>query len=184
MQWHMALLLPQRRSLSLFKPRILVYLSGSMRSLLQRLCTQKAFPTGWTILTIALLCLPGSSIPGNGLFNIPHLDKVVHVILFGGIVLFWGGYYAFRTPDSTNWRKQAVIWTVLSIILGIVLEFVQFYCIPLRSFDRGDIVADVAGAITAFLFLLFLYPGRQAKGWYTVYCKKNGPCRNKGRNQN
>lgn len=134
-----------------------------MISFFQRLCSKPGFPISWTLLTIALLCLPGSSIPGNGLFSIPHLDKVVHVILFGGIVLFWGGYYAFRAQATSGWRKKAILWTVLSITLGIVLEFVQFNFIPLRSFDRGDIVADAAGSIAASLFLLFLYPGRQIK---------------------
>ncbi len=135
-----------------------------MLSLIQRLSSRKLFPISWTILTIGLLCIPGSALPGNGsFFNIPHFDKVVHVGLFGGIVLFWGGYYAFGSAQPANWRKLTILWTVLSIALGIVLEYVQFYFIPLRSFDRGDIVADTAGAIIALVFLFLWVPRRLAK---------------------
>ena len=135
-----------------------------MLSFFVRLCSRKLFPISWTIMTIALLCIPGSALPGDGsFFNIPHFDKIVHVGLFGGIVLFWGSYYAFRKVQPANWRMLAMLWTILSIVLGVVLEYVQFYFIPQRSFDRGDIVADTAGAIIALLFLFLWVPRRLAK---------------------
>ena len=112
-------------------------------------------------MTIALLCIPGSAIPGDGrFFDIPHFDKIVHVALFGGIVLFWGGYYAFRPNRPAGWQRLVLLWTLLSIGLGIVLEYVQFYFIPQRSFDRGDIVADAGGAIIATLLLFLWVPRR------------------------
>jgi hypothetical protein len=132
-----------------------------MRSLLQKLCAKKLLPIGWTIITIVLLCLPGSSIPGEGfVFNIPNLDKIVHVILFGGIVLFWGGHYAFRPERSQGWQKLVILLAILSAGLGVVLEYVQFYFIPQRSFDTYDIVADTSGALAAMLLVLFLSPKR------------------------
>lgn len=135
-----------------------------MRPLLQKLCSKKLLPIVWTIITIVLLCLPGSSIPGGGfVFNIPNLDKIVHVILFGGIVLFWGAHYAFRPERPQGWKKLVILLAILSTGLGIVLEYVQFYFIPQRSFDRGDIVADASGAIAAMLLVLFLSPKRTIK---------------------
>ena len=135
-----------------------------MVSLFKRLCSSKLFPIGWTVLTIVLLCLPGSAIPGGGsFFNIPHFDKIVHVALFAGIVLCWGGYYAFRPGRVPGWPQLVILWAILSTGLGIVLEYVQFYYIPQRSFDRGDIVADAAGAIIAMIFLLFVFPRRTVK---------------------
>lgn len=95
--------------------------------------------------------------------NIPHFDKIVHVVLFGGVTLFWGSYYAFRPAPLTNWRKPAIVWTLLSIALGIVLEYVQLYFIPQRSFDGGDIIADSAGALAALVFLFIWVPGRIVK---------------------
>lgn len=122
-----------------------------MWAFLLRLCSKYFFPAGWTVFTILLLCIPGSEIPGNGLFSIEGLDKVAHVILFGGIVLFWGFYFR-QNPDAGQLRRQ-VLWSVLfSTVLGIGLEFLQRYAIPNRSFDVGDIWADFGGAAAAGFF--------------------------------
>jgi len=139
-----------------------------MGSFLRKLCSVKLLPVIWTILTIVLLCLPGEDVPVGGdvfflsfLFSLPNFDKFVHVVLFGGITYFWGMHYAFR-PGVRDWRKVCILLAGLSIALGIVLEFVQLYCIPDRSFDGFDIVADSGGAIIAALLLLYWFPGRKA----------------------
>jgi VanZ family protein len=123
-----------------------------MMRFIKRLCTWKLLPVSWTLLTIFLLCLPGSSIPSEGMFD--GIDKVAHVILFGGIVFFWAFHLYFRRLSALKWRKTIVLLTCFSIALGIVLEFLQLYCIPNRSFDRMDIIADSAGALAAGLFHL------------------------------
>ena len=61
--------------------------------IVRKLTSSLSIPLGWTVLTIVLLCLPGSAFPGGGFFNIPHLDKVIHVILFGGVTIFWCLYF-------------------------------------------------------------------------------------------
>lgn len=137
-----------------------------MRSFFQKLYSNRIIPIAWTLITIVLLCLPGSSLPGEGfVFHIPHFDKIVHVILFGGIVFFWGCYFAFRSRQLVrqHWQRLVILLAVLSTGLGIVLEFVQFNFIPQRSFDRGDIVADAAGALAAMASLLLYYSRRLIK---------------------
>lgn len=54
---------------------------------------------------------------------------------------------------------------------AVGIEVVQHYFIPARSFDWGDVAADVLGA------------GLGLWVWRRVY-KKIDPCRNRGRNQN
>ena len=123
-----------------------------MMRFIKRLCTARFLPITWTLLIIILLCLPGSTIPGDGVFSIPDLDKAVHVLLFGGFVIGWGFNLYFRRADTQKWRKTIIMLTVCSICLGIVLEFLQLWFIPNRSFDGMDIVADSAGALLAGLF--------------------------------
>jgi hypothetical protein len=141
---------------SFFNQKIHDYLSWVMKKLLLWLCANALIPSFWTILTIVLLCIPGSDFPSDGTFGfqVDGLDKVVHVILFGGIVLFWG----FYIKRSANPRKQREILLIVlsTITLGIVLEFVQLYFIPDRSFDKWDIVADSAGAIVIGVYHLYL----------------------------
>lgn len=125
-----------------------------MLAMLRRILSNKFFPVSWTIFTILLLCLPGSLVPGTGIFGWKHLDKVVHLILFGSNVLLWGWYY-YSTDRSARQLKIIFIGTtIIMSSLGIIMEYVQLYFIPNRSFDTGDIVADIAGAILAGLWLL------------------------------
>jgi len=116
-----------------------------MRALITKFFSNAVIPVIWTVILIILLCLPGSMMPGTGIFSIEHLDKVVHVILFGTNVVFWGWYFVNRShPQSQN--RIFLSAGFITIILGIVLEFVQLYFIPNRSFDGYDIVADAVGA--------------------------------------
>lgn len=123
----------------------------------KRLFSTLVFPFSWTILTIVLLCIPGSPEPGDGFwgldFGFEYTDKVVHVILFGGIVLFWGLYSRYKAMQPAG--RQILLFIIFSIALGVTLEYVQLYFIPFRSFDRYDIVADSGGAIAAGIFLFF-----------------------------
>lgn len=130
-----------------------------MIKLVQGLCKRSLFPLIWTFVTLILLCLPGNAIPGIGLFGIKHLDKVAHIILFGGFVLFWGVFYWFRKTNEKSWFGSLFLISLISIAIGIIMEYVQRNFIPNRSFDVGDIWADVAGSL--FVALLLLTSGRR-----------------------
>jgi len=127
-----------------------------MKKILLRLCSNIFIPAAWTIITIVLLCIPGSDLPTDSsfVFQIDGFDKFVHVILFGGIVLLWGFYYK-RTEDRQG--QRSILYIILfSIGLGIAMEFIQLYFIPDRSFDKWDILADSGGAVLFGTYHLFL----------------------------
>ena len=107
-------------------------------------------PIAWTVLIQVFLCLPGSAIPTGGAFDIPNLDKIVHIFLFGGFVLFWC-LYANRQVYTQ--RKRALLFFLiflLACINGIALEYVQRDYIPHRSFDEADIIVDVISASISY----------------------------------
>lgn len=122
-------------------------------TLLRQLGSTMLFPVIWTIILLVLLCLPGNSIPGKGLFSIKHLDKVAHIGLFGGFVLFWGLYAWSRKKPKSAWPYLLIGVTLLSILLGIAMEYVQLNFIPDRSFDIGDIWADTVGSLLVLIIL-------------------------------
>ncbi len=124
-----------------------------MLVLIQRILSYRIFPLIWTFLIIILLCIPGSYVPGAGLFGIKNLDKIIHVILFGCNVLFWGGYYWSKQFAKPRMKKTVIIITGLTIIFGIAMEYIQLYFVPNRSFDGGDIIADIVGAIIGAAWL-------------------------------
>jgi len=124
----------------------------------KRAAARRWVPVTWTVLTIVLLCLPGSALPGGGLFRIPHFDKYVHILLFGGIVWWWILYFDSRPPKQLVTVYKMIILVLLTVALGIALEFVQLNFIPNRSFDTGDIYANAAGSLLAAM-LAGLLPG-------------------------
>lgn len=112
----------------------------------------------WTILIQVLLCLPGSAIPDEGAF-IPNIDKIVHTILFGGFTAFWCLYV---NGKEYSIRKKAGLFFLIYLLAcldGIMMEYVQKYYIPNRSFDQGDIIVDVLSASISYglcnVYLLF-----------------------------
>ena len=122
-------------------------------SLLRQLGSTMLFPVIWTITLLVLLCLPGNSIPGKGLFSIKHLDKVAHIGLFGGFVLFWRLYAWTRKKPKSAWPYVLIGITLISFLLGIAMEYVQVNFIPDRNFDIGDIGADTIGSLLALIIL-------------------------------
>ena len=125
-----------------------------MVALIKRLSSTKIFPIIWTLITIGLLCLPGKVIPGLGLFGIKHLDKLAHIVLFGGFVLLWGLYAWQRKKLRFEWLFVLAGITLFSIAIGIAMEYVQVNFIPNRSFDVWDIWADVVGSVLVMFILV------------------------------
>jgi len=97
-----------------------------------------------------LLCLPGNNFPSNGLFGIPHFDKFIHVILFGGFVGLWCYYLAGRIQLQQQLKRLFFLVFLFAAFNGILIEYIQFYFIPFRSFDDGDIIADLLAASIAY----------------------------------
>ncbi|MDX2046418.1 MAG: VanZ family protein [Chitinophagaceae bacterium] len=106
----------------------------------------------WVILIFVLLALPGSSFPDAGFLNIPHLDKVVHFILFWILVYLWAFYFSGKQPPVSFFRRIILVIAILSCAYGIAMEFYQKYFVANRMFDGGDVIADAAGAFGGFFY--------------------------------
>jgi VanZ family protein len=97
----------------------------------------------WFIFTTILLCLPGSVFPKENWFDKIWLDKWIHIVLFSFMVFLWCWFVTARLNKRSNLLVQIFLYSVL---YGIVMEFIQKFFIPNRSFDIGDIVADAIGS--------------------------------------
>ncbi len=117
-----------------------------MFGFVRKISSRVFVPAAWTLLTIMLLCLPGSAIPDVSMYQVPHVDKIVHFLLFGGIPFFWSLYVLpkFSRAESV---KIVIGFCLFSIALGTALEYVQFYFVANRDFEVVDIFADSLGAI-------------------------------------
>jgi VanZ family protein len=102
------------------------------------------FALAWFVLTTILLCLPGSALPKENWFEKIWLDKWIHIALFGMLAFSW---CRAATTEQLRTIPLFVQIAFYCLLYGIVMEFVQKFFIPNRSFDVGDIFADGVGSI-------------------------------------
>ncbi len=106
---------------------------------------------GWWALTAILLTLPGSAFPKEDWLSKIWFDKWVHIGLFAVWVFCWCRVLQLNFPHKKN-RMPAYIFVGLAgLAYGTGMEFVQKNCIPNRSFDIGDIIADGVGALAGVI---------------------------------
>jgi hypothetical protein len=116
--------------------------------MLWKLFQSKWTAVGWTIIIFILMILPPGSLPNRGIFGVPNLDKLVHMVMFGGFVWFW--YYSRNTESKTKSLLFRLV--LLSAVYGISMEFVQENFTE-RNFDIWDIVADISGATLVWIWI-------------------------------
>ena len=100
----------------------------------------KALAISWFIIMNILFVLPGSALPKAGWFSDIQLDKWIHVGLFAVLVFLWCSAF-------TPLFKKIWIALVVAIAYGLLVEIVQKYWVPNRSFDLYDVLADAAGSV-------------------------------------
>jgi len=79
-------------------------------------------------------------------------DKWVHIGLFMIMVILWN-----RTFSEKNHKKLFRTIAILSILYGIIMELVQQFFIPFRSFEITDIAADTIGSFAGYLISMKWY---------------------------
>lgn len=138
-----------------------------MKQQLRKYLTTKWPAIIWSVIIFLLLAMPPLNINQEKPLELSGLDKTIHFLLFGMMVWLWGYYQITIAANKKTTVGQLLIITLVTIVYGIVMEYVQDWVG--RDFDVWDMVADGAGAVTAFLLLLV---------------QKEDPGGNRGRNQN
>ncbi len=106
----------------------------------------------WFIISTILLTLPGSAFPQENWLGKIWFDKWVHIGMFA-IMAFFGCWAIHKKHTDVKKLRQSFLLIGLSCLCyGIVMEFVQKYFIPNRSFDGGDIIADGIGCVVGVLY--------------------------------
>ena len=112
---------------------------------------------GWFVICTVLLVLPGSAFPKENWLSEIWFDKWVHIGLFALLVTLccWGALK--KTHEQRLLRKHFIVFTILAIVYGTGMEFVQEHLVINRSFDNGDIAADAIGSVIGLLYSLGRY---------------------------
>jgi len=108
-------------------------------------------PVLWMLsgLVLLLLVATGSVIPFVVVSEYDAADKVVHMLSYFVLMVWFSGMY--------ERRRQAPIALTL-ILFGIVLEFIQAQ-LPYRQFDPIDLVANATGILLGLCLSLLVLSG-------------------------
>ena len=111
----------------------------------------------WLTVSVILFTLPGAALPQENWFDKIWFDKLIHAAIFFVLVLLWFLAITGKTKYATD-KRRSLIWVVLvALLYGIGIEFIQKHFIAGRSFDGGDIVADIIGCISGFAYCFGRY---------------------------
>jgi len=102
----------------------------------------------WTVVILTACFIPGDEVPDIGIFQV---DKLAHIILFGGCAFLWG---MFLVAGREHRRLLLLAAGVVSVVLGILVELVQSTSwVRGRGGDIWDAVADAVGAVAGVLLV-------------------------------
>ena len=121
---------------------------------MKRDASRIVFAIIWLLLVTSLLCIPGTKLPKVTWEDKIWLDKWVHVFLFMVLVILWSKAYSHTKNTRSDRRKILFKIMVVGCLYGILMEIVQKYFIPFRSFDLFDILADGVGCFIGYLLSL------------------------------
>jgi hypothetical protein len=105
------------------------------------------------IVSSVLFFIPGSALPERDWFAKIELDKIVHVVLFAILVVLWCIPFFYKPSLTIRLPKVLIFIPFIFFGYSIIVEFIQDFFIPGRSFDLVDILADALGCAFGFLFV-------------------------------
>lgn len=107
------------------------------------------FACGWTVLIVAALSVPGSSLPGS---SVLELDKLIHFALFFVLTGLW---LAAKSEARID-RGLAILGLILLFAAGS--EYYQQVMPIGRTAELRDVLADSVGALLAFFAWIVARP--------------------------
>jgi VanZ family protein len=101
----------------------------------------------WAIIIMILLALPPNDLPKSSFLNIPHLDKIVHFILFFVLALLLAGGFSKQVQFSFFNTSPLLIAMLIAIAYGGLTELLQGSLFVGRTSEFLDFAADCVGAL-------------------------------------
>ncbi len=94
----------------------------------------------WLILVCVLSLMPSGSSLSRVSFDWPHMDKVVHGIMYAVMSLTM-----LKFLEKKGIAQPIIYVLIFCIAMGISIEFLQASKIINRNFEIADIIANIIG---------------------------------------
>ena len=111
----------------------------------------------WTAFIFVLCTVPGNSLPSHSWFELFHVDKQVHVVLYALLVVFWFVGLQKQHKIKSLKHKNAGLVCLLSMVYGVMMEYMQLLIGQGRSFEWLDVLANGFGILTGVLLFRWVY---------------------------
>jgi hypothetical protein len=100
----------------------------------------------WALMILVLCLMPGSAVPSWDWTELLNIDKPVHAVLFGVLLVLL--VRGFRTLERPEWlRDRPVPWAfAVTVVYGALTELMQQLEALGRHGDLNDLIADAVGA--------------------------------------
>lgn len=109
-----------------------------------------------SILVIAVICyLSFFTPPKTDMEEIPNIDKLVHLCMYGGLTLVLWFEYLRHNPEI-RWKRVTLIGFALPVLMSGMIEILQATCTSNRSGDWLDFAANCAGVLLGCLFSYYV----------------------------
>lgn len=118
----------------------------SMRKLIHIFDKLPSWSASVVVLIVILVLTLDSNTVQIDLPNIVGIDKLVHGIMFGGLAMS-----ICLDIQRRNWSAlieigSVIVAIVISSVVGVIVEMLQYWMANGRTYETYDIVADVVGA--------------------------------------
>jgi len=120
----------------------------------------KCFIIIWIIIIFILSSVPGNNIPKIAPFKIPHLDKIVHFIMYFTLQFLVLVEYYKNYTQKYSLANAVFVSVMFSVLYGVTMEILQFLFFINRTGSFYDILANSTGAIIGSLIAILLSKNR------------------------
>jgi hypothetical protein len=112
----------------------------------------------WLITCTILLTLPASAFPLiTGIQKFQCGINGSTSAFFRFCLFFFAGEFLKLEVLGITSKRNFIQIAICSLLYGILMELIQRYFIPNRSFDNGDIIADGVGSAAGLIYSLKRY---------------------------
>jgi len=129
------------------------------KKLLLKTITLFVKPLIWLVIITILCLMPADKLPSAPFLFFPGFDKLVHFGLYFILALL-----LFRPLTQKGWKVVMPV-LLITMLVGGIIEALQFFLTQTRSADWGDFLADLTGAVCGLLAYDWLVKGRTWERW-------------------
>ncbi len=115
----------------------------------------KHYPISLIIVAV-ILFLSFFNPPQTGMDNVPYIDKIVHICMYGGLSTLLWVEYLFHHRVINN-KRLIVGAIVCPVLMSGCIEILQGTCTTNRSGDWMDFAANCMGVALASLLAYYVW---------------------------